>query len=129
MTTNLPTDRFAEVKARYERAWEDLGDRIRRGIATLNALADARTGDEALRLRNKAKGLVAAQDLYLSLHPHTRTERTLGTHTQAWRAFEDRLAHLVKAETDPRLREGMLLANGYQRGYGADIDAAPLFGG
>lgn len=128
MTTNFDTNRFAEVKARYEHAWNDLGERIAGGITNLDALAATKdTPQEQARLAAKTEGLRQAQALYDGLVPVPGMGRALGEHTEAWHRFEDRLATLVKAEADPVVREGLLLANGYQRGYG-DIDAAPLRG-
>lgn len=122
-TTAFNPDRFAELRARFEHAWTDLGERIDGGVTALAHMAEQAEGSNKQRLTDKADGLRAAQALYASLNP-TGAQRD---HGGAWRIFEDSLAALVRAEPVGPRQQGLSLANGYQRGYGPDVDAAPLF--
>jgi hypothetical protein len=113
------------IATHFANAWEDLDERITGGIASLNGLAKQRPSD-ADRLTRKGDGLRKAHDLYVTLDSQGEDSFDVAG---AWRTFEASLAALVREESDDEVRRGLLLANGYQRGYGADVDAAPLYGG
>ena len=129
-TARLTPD-FTDLRERFAAAWDDLGERINAAVSLLDELADAARqveqvipGTNAQRLTDKASGLRAAQELYASLDP----DGEAADHVGAWRTFEGALSALVRAQPEGPVREGMSLANGYQRGYDIDVDAAPLVG-
>lgn len=110
---------FHETKS-FTSAFLDLGERLRRAVETLEVMSYSPR--RAAKLDGLESALVAYDEI----------AKITGSGPEAWREFTDRIlaAYIDRFESpvdEVRLSAaGFALALEYQRGYGTEIDVAPL---
>ncbi|KQP62914.1 hypothetical protein [Nocardioides sp. Leaf285] len=120
------TGHRAEVIARHEAAWADLGERIERGRTRLLDLG----ADE--RIRSKVAGLSEAATIRDRLAADPETGAEAGDPEWviwAWRSLTTALFEAYRdalATSQAARATGLALALEYQRGFGFDVDAPSL---
>lgn len=116
-------------------AWTDLHERITDGLRNLWDLKADYTAkgnrEQVDRLDGKVNGVLIGQHLYQQIQhefidaPEHDTEWATAYET-AWLTLTARLYAAAQASTDPLVRQGLLLVNRWQTGYGHDIDAPQI---
>lgn len=111
------------IEDRYAQAWSDLGERLTRGLDTLEAMP------YEVRRADKIEGLATARYIYDEIVETLTENGTLNQHT-AWSVYTTELFDAYR-KADERgataaYRSGLALGLEYQRGYGDDIDAPAL---
>lgn len=110
-------------QARFEMAWNDLGERLVKSAANLRAMTPriSKQADKD-RLIDKACGVEYGIEIWE--HYSTGDTHAKGDFAALWRTFTDEmLARLSRDGLQPGYYQGIYLALDYQRGYGEDVDA------